>query len=191
MPSRRTSVIPRAYGISTQTINDIDNLIRQCQGNLRNFNRYMNVLVEIAAKTHQGFAEKKSRGIVDPSMKAGRPWTIPVRRILGNYYYGWKVQQVRPGAWRLTNLSREAAPIEFGVNPQAIGARPRPVVRLSAVETITFLQRTNIIDRISHETILNLHKRAWSAYGRNPEGLALAGPPLQGQIMRTDRGRRP
>lgn len=76
-------------------------------------------------------------------------WKIPVRRITGAYYKGWYARRVAPGIWEVSNKSREAYYIEYGINHIGTGAVGpagqrvrirRPILKLSVLEALTFAQ---------------------------------------------------
>src|SRR5687768_1276522 len=141
---KRAAVIPGAYGISRQTFNELDRAIDAMKQIPRNFDRGMNVLVHLLAMSHKGVAQRMSRGTVSPTGQAGMPWAIPVRRISRDYYEGWYVKKIGPQMWAMGNDSREAMPIEFGINPFAPDAVPRPILKTSGIETIRFISRTRV-----------------------------------------------
>lgn len=79
-------------------------------------------------------------------------WTIPVRRITGQYYEGWYIQRVGMAVWRMSNRSREAWYIEFGINHEGRGLIdastgktyrvPRPIFKLSLLRAVQFARGT-------------------------------------------------
>lgn len=144
-------------------------------------NFFMNELVFSMALVNQGFAREMSFGPYDPTGRGGRneflgrtfsagtsgpatphpifrhtassdlAWKIPVRRITGNYYLGWKVREVRPGVVQLYNDSREAYFIEFGINglPGTQGRLVRrPIRKLSLIKTLNYMAQTNAFHRV-------------------------------------------
>jgi hypothetical protein len=158
----RPATIPGAFGITRQMFNDLDNLIRGFQDFPEAHNRATDTLVHLLAMTQKGFAQKMSRGVVTPNGQAGMPFTIPVRRLTMGYYHGWFVKRLGHAQWYLGNNSREAMPIEFGVNPRALAdAVPRPILKNSAIETLRFVARTRINERFAADILGPL---------RNPRG---------------------
>ena len=149
----RSAVLPGAVGIDRKTFRDLDNLIRDLEYNQRAFKQGENLLVRMLAMTQKGIAQQKSRGMVDPSGVAGRPWGIPVRRISQAYYKGWKERKIGHASWMTYNDSREAFFIEFAINPRVTGAVRRPILKMSAVATLRFVQRTKLIERFAASTI--------------------------------------
>lgn len=101
-----------------------------------------------------GFAQKRSRGFLDPREQNPQwAWRIPVRRISGAYLLGWKVEHVGVGHWRTYNDSREAYYIEFGINHEGTGVTSsgggrvrirRPIMKLSVMDTIAFARETEM-----------------------------------------------
>ena len=111
----------------------------------------MDMIVMGYAYATVSFAQKRSAGVIDPQMQnPAAAWKIPVRRITGAYYTGWRAERMLPSVWRVTNPSREAYFIEFGINHQATTGRQdsagnrvrirRPVLKLSVMDTIAFAQ---------------------------------------------------
>lgn len=154
----------------------------ECPGEL---NTEMQNLCRVMAIVNQGFARELSFGPHDPSgagatkfqllgrsFTAGtsgpatpiphyqrsnpRAWKIPVRRITGKYYIGWKVKRAGRYAWVLYNDSREAYYIEFGISTVGWGAGRhvpkgrvrRPIRKLSLLKTLRFMQTTSAYQRV-------------------------------------------
>lgn len=147
---------------------DVDGLMEDLRMNQRMFARGENLLVRMLAMTHMSLAQQKSRGPVMPGLRqhgpsrsgtgvmaypGGRPWGIPVRRITGAYYAGWKMKRIGPSMYMVYNDSREAFFIEFGINPRATGAVRRPILKMTAIGTLRFIQRTRLIERFAKTTI--------------------------------------
>lgn len=110
----------------------------------------MDELCKMMALLNQGYARAMSFGPEDPSQR--RPeyaWRVPVRRISGRYYVGWKVRRRGMGSWELYNDSREAYYIEFGINWLGEGRRVRrPIRKLSLRQTLTAMMTTKAYHRI-------------------------------------------
>jgi hypothetical protein len=151
---------------------DVDGLVEDLRFNQRMFARGENLLVRMLAMTHVSLAQQKSRGPVVQGQrrynaprgkahifgtKSGfqgpKPWGIPVRRITGAYYEGWKMKRIGPSQYMVFNDSREAYFIEFGINPRATGAVRRPIMKMTAIGTMRFIQRTHLIERFAEATI--------------------------------------
>lgn len=103
-------------------------------------------------------AQKRSLGPVDPGMtRVAAAWKVPVRRISGDYFMGWTVEHMTLGIWALTNHSREAFYIEFGINHAATtgavgpgGMRVRirrPIMKLACLEAINIVRATGAAQR--------------------------------------------
>lgn len=177
----RSASVPGAVGLDRKTFIDLDNLIRDLEYNKKAFARGENILIHMLAKAHQGLAQQKSRGMVDPTGKAGRPFGIPVRRIKSAYYQGWRVRRIGKAAWMMYNDAREAYFIEFGINPRATGAVRRPILKMSAIATLRFVQRTRVIDRFAKSTIGGTRNqrgqyRSFSARMEGSQLLGVIGP---------------
>jgi len=173
----RSGVIPGAFGIDRRTFDDIDRIVRDLDQNLKAFHQGENLLIHLLAKTQQGVAQAKSRGMVDPSGQAGKAWGIPVRRISEDYYKGWKIKKIAHGIWMTYNDSREAFFIEFAINPRATGAVRRPILKMSAVATLRFIQRTRLVERFTASTIgaTRNQKGQYRSFGARMSGSQLLG----------------
>lgn len=159
-----------------ETINAIEQAIQWSSVYVPKQLRFeMDRLVFYMALVNQGFARKMSFGPSDPretnvrhqatgrifiGSESGPPraqttwkrisplaWKIPVRRITGRYYLGWKVRKLKPAVWQLYNDSREAYFIEFGIHTSLRRVR-RPIRKLSLRKTMDFMMATNAWHRI-------------------------------------------
>jgi len=128
-------------------------------------------LTEMMAFLGQGYARKMSFGPEDPTGKnKSQAWKIPVRRISGKYYLGWKVRPIRDG-WQVYNDSREAYFIEFGINRLGEGRRVRrPVRKIAFKQTIDYMMTTKAFDRI-WANIMQHHGKGYgfSVYSQSPK----------------------
>jgi hypothetical protein len=189
----------------------------------------MNELCFHMAILNQGFARKMSYGPSDPSGGATEfheltghkisglggfskqgptyksspaAWQIPVRRITGRYYLGWKVRSIGVATWQLYNDSREAYYIEFGIHTSLRRVR-RPIRKLSLMQTMNFMMRTEAYHRIWIDIYANPAYRrlglgfeqhvsgagAALAGGGNLKGahVSFTGPFVYGQTQRVAR----
>jgi hypothetical protein len=179
----RTGAIPRAVGISKSDFNDVEELIQSLRRGTREFDAAMNLAAQLAAKTSQGFVQRSMRGpVTQPSQARRTPSTfqIPVRRITSRTYQGWRVRRLSMGMWELFNEERGAWAIEFGVVRGGHGRR-RPVLKMSAVATLRFIQRTRFGNRIYHGTFGELrnnrgHFRSFVSRMQGSSVLGVSGP---------------
>lgn len=136
-----------------ETINAIEEVIRWAESEVP-FQMEQNMirLTQLMATVNQGFARKMAFGPEDPRGRGSTlAWRLPVRRISGRYYLGWKIRPIR-GGWQLYNDSREAYFIEFGINHLGEGRRVRrPVQRLSLRQTLEYMASTQAYHRIWSE----------------------------------------
>lgn len=133
-----------------ETINGIEQVIRWAEAEVPiQLRENMLKLTQIMALVNQGYARKMAFGPEDPTGRnSALAWRLPVRRISGRYYLGWKVRPIR-GGWQLYNDSREAYFIEFGINWLGEGRRVRrPVQRLSLNKTMEYMATTQAFHRI-------------------------------------------
>jgi hypothetical protein len=176
MPPRwpqRTSIIPQAFAISPSTFREVDDLLSALKMGTRQWFQVDDVAVQLLAKTVQGFAQKYYRG---PTGGAGRPWTIPVRRLTGRTYRGWQVRKVTMGAWEVFNEERGAYMVEYGIARYGGGVR-RPILKMSSIATIRFVQRTKFGERMMAGTWGNLrnNKGQFQSFAASMRGSSLLG----------------
>jgi hypothetical protein len=147
--------------ITLDTFNAIEEYIRWAQEVPGQLPHAMDILIRFMAYTDQGFSQQMSFGVLDESeTRKQYAWRIPVRRITGRYFYGWKVQRVGVGHWRVYNDSREAYFIEFGINPRGEGRRVRrPIRKLALKKTMDAMRRTHAFHRCWCEIYANPRRR--------------------------------
>lgn len=137
-----------AVQLGPELFNAIENQLRQNSLASRTFNFHMDRLVRFMSYVHLGAAQRRSLGPVDPQQQ--RPelaWKLPVRRISGRYFFGWKVKRRGLGWWQVYNDSREAYFIEFGIHTSNRRVR-RPVNKLALMATLKFMATTRAYDRV-------------------------------------------
>lgn len=141
--------------ITPDSFEAIENYIRWCESVPKKFPGAMNLLVKTMANVHMGFAQKYSLGPTDPRQQnPALAWKLPVRRISGRYFFGWKVRWVKNAVWQVYNDSREAFYIEFGIhrNPTTgmVSSRRirRPVNKLAMKQTLAFMAKTSAAHRV-------------------------------------------
>ena len=141
--------------IGPELFEGIENYIRWAQHVPGQMVKGMDILVRFMALVDLGYSQKYSLGPLDPLQN--RPelaWKLPVRRISGRYFFGWKVRRKSLGVWQVYNDSREAFYIEFGIhrNPATgiVSARRirRPIQKLALMNTLKFMQQTHSYDRV-------------------------------------------
>lgn len=144
-----------ALTIGPEFFEGLENYIRTCQITKKKFPGAMDTLVRMMSYVHLGYAQKYSAGPVDPRQQnPSAAWKLPVRRISGRYFFGWKTRKVSLGVWQVYNDSREAFFIEYGIhrNPATglVATRRirRPINKLSLQRTLRFLATTAVADRV-------------------------------------------
>lgn len=150
--------LPGAFGIDRQTFDELDTLIRSLRRGSREFQSVMNVTTRLMTHTTQGFAMMYMSGpeaVTDRGKRAPSSFSIPVRRITGRSRAGWRVRRLAPNAWEVFNEERGAWAVEFGIVAGG-GAQPRPILKMSGVATLRFIQRTRMAQRIMGETFGSL-----------------------------------
>jgi hypothetical protein len=176
-------VIPQGYGISRQTFDEIDTLIRSMRTGSKEFSDVMGLAARLMAHTTQGYAMRYYRGAQAPGGRAG---TIPVRRITGASGRGWRVRRVSPGAWEVFNEERGAWMVEHGIVAGGGGVR-RPILRMSGVATLRFIQRTRFAERIMSETFGSLrdNKGRFRSFSARMQGSTLLAAPMTSHVRTT------
>jgi len=100
------------------------------------------------------YAQKFSAGMRRDPKDTSRSWKWPIPRVTGRYFAAWQMQRVRQGTYILTNNSREAYFIEYGIhrNPRTGQPSPRrirrPVLKRSLLETTRMLQSSALSHRL-------------------------------------------
>lgn len=142
----------RMVQISPEFFTQIDDFIAQNDMMLANMEWAIDKIIMGYAYVTVALAQKRSKGPLDPQQQnKAAAWLIPVRRITGNYYTGWKAERVMPKVWRVFNESREAYFVELGINHEGTGKEStggrvrvrRPILKLSMLEAISFAQSTS------------------------------------------------
>lgn len=116
--------------------------------------QYDDILASVLAMLAGSFAQKYSAGWHRRPEDTARAWAMPVPRITERYFLSWRIQRLARGTWMLTNDSREAFYIEYGIhrNPVTgqVAARRirRPIFKLTLLRTMEYVQGTAIGHRV-------------------------------------------
>lgn len=141
-----------AIEISPSFFQELDEFIADNKANIESVHWATDKIIMGYAYSTVGFAQKRSAGLVDYQMKnKAAAWLIPVRRITGAYWTGWYAERLAPSVWMVSNKSREAYYIEFGINHTGTGKQStggkvrirRPILKLSIMEAMAFAVGTN------------------------------------------------
>lgn len=179
----RSASVPGAIGITRQSFDEIDTLIRSLRQGSREWGSAMDVATQLLAKTSQGLVQRYYAGQVIRPQDARNirsTWGTPIRRVTQKTYRGWRVRKIGLGMWELFNEERGAYMVEFGVVRGGHGVARKPLKR-SAVGTLRFIQRTRFGQRIMGETFGNLrnnkgHFRTFNARMAGSNLIGMAGP---------------
>lgn len=179
------TAIPGAFGISRQSFEEVDRLIRSMQTGTREFQSVMDLAAQLLARATQGLVMKEYSGPRIRARSGGAAyqrssWALPVRQITGRTRKGWRVRRIAPGVWECFNDERGAFMVEYGIVRGGQGVARRPLKR-SGIATLRFIQRTRFSQRIMAETFGNLrnnrgHFRSFSARMSGSNLLGIAGP---------------
>lgn len=128
------------FTISKQTFEDIEDLIEKIEGSQVKMRAGLDILVRQMVYTIKGYAQEQSAGPVASRQRSNPAMAnrIPVQRITGAYFAGWKIQKVANAHWMLSNTSKEAYLIEYGIHQR----QRRPVLKTSTVKMLEFVQTT-------------------------------------------------
>lgn len=194
--ARLSAVTPGRMGLSTESLNELETFIQSLKTGSREFEKAMNVAAQMMAKLTQGHAERLYRGPQTTPRRArqtagtdhgvthgagfqmgggARPWTIPVRRITGRTYRGWRVKMVRFGAWECFNEERGAYMVEFGIVRGGGGVK-RPILKQSGNQALEMAMRSRLGQRIYGHTFgdLQMNKGKFGNFGRLQGGVYLS-----------------
>jgi hypothetical protein len=127
-----------SFGFSAATFNRLHDFIRDNEASAHKAQAGIDVMVHGMILVTKGIAQEKSGGPVAPGRRsrpelAGR---IPVQRITGAYFAGWKVIRIRSGHWALRNDSYEAYLIEYGIFQKV----RRPILKMALIGMLRFMQ---------------------------------------------------
>lgn len=125
------------FGFTPGTFNRLHNFIRDNEASKAKAEAGIDLMVRGMILVTKGIAQEKSGGPVAPGRRsrpelAGR---IPVQRITGAYFAGWKVIRIRNGHWALRNDSIEAYLIEYGIFQKV----RRPILKMSLIGMLRFM----------------------------------------------------
>lgn len=180
---------PGAFGITRQSFDEIDTLIRSMKTGTREFNAAMDLAAELLAGTSKAFVQMYYAGPRAPSRGTAQGYTpssfgFPIRQVTGRTLRGWRMRRVAPGVWETFNEERGAYMVEYGIVRGGGGVARRPLKR-SGVATLRFIQRTRFAQRIMADTFGSLrnnkgHFRSFQnrirPFALRSEGIVVSGP---------------
>jgi hypothetical protein len=150
--------IPGAFGITRQSFEDVDTLIRSLKIGTKEFNSAMDLAAQLLAGTSKAIVQGYYAGPRAQSRAQGYIYStfgFPIRQVTGKTYAGWRMRRVAPGVWEVFNEERGAYMVEYGIVRGGGGVARRPLKR-SAVGTLRFIQRTRFGQRIMADTFGSL-----------------------------------
>jgi hypothetical protein len=107
-----------------------------------------------------GYAQKRSAGMKRAPNDTTRSWKMPVPRVTSRYFLGWRVQRVTHATYILTNDSREAYFIEYGIHRNPATGEPsprrirRPVLKLAVRDMLEALYASRLGHRVWSSIII-------------------------------------
>ena len=135
--------------ISRSTFDELEDWIRDNAASERDFVTGMNALVAMMAYTVKGAAQKKTMGQVDRrATNTALAYKIPVRRITGKLFAGWKVSRLGPGRYMVYNDDRAAWVLEEDIDRRSGRRMRRPILKLSVMQMLKLIQTTRTAERM-------------------------------------------
>lgn len=130
------------------------------------------LLVRMMVMTIRGYAQQKSGGPVAPRRRSNPALAnrIPVQRISGAYFAGWKTRRLGVADWLVYNDSKEAYLIETGMYQRV----RRPILKLSLIAMLRLLQATRTELRFL-DSLIKPRRNALGQFAAIPLGKRLMG----------------
>jgi hypothetical protein len=167
--------------LDKQIFADLETLISSMRAGSKGFEQSMDLATKALAVTSHGFVTKTYRG---PRMRAWSQgqgyqrstFRIPVRQITGRTLAGWRVRRIGVGIWELFNEERGAYMVEYGIVRGGHGVARKPL-KMSAVATLRFIQRTRFANRMMADTFGNLrnNKGHFQSFNARMAGSSILG----------------
>lgn len=106
----------------------------------------MQILIRTLAMIVKGYAQQRSAGPVSPTRRSvpALAYRIPVQRITGAYFAGWRVKADGLMAYLVYNDAKEAYLIETGLYQRV----RRPILKMSVISMVKFLHGTEIAKKL-------------------------------------------
>lgn len=141
------TTMPNQFAISRRTFENLEQWIRDNEASAQKAAQGIDTLVRLCILVVKAEAQKRTMGPVAPQRRSNPAlaYRIPVQRITGRYFAGWTVRRVRFGAWMIYNDERAAYVVEFGIGQRV----RRPVLKLSVIGMLRFVQTTRMADRFA------------------------------------------
>lgn len=131
--------------ITRKSFEQIEDFIRDNEASIDKAERGIDMLVRTMVMVIKGLAQEKSGGPVAARQRSNPvlAFKIPVQRITGAYYAGWKLRRMGMGRWVVYNDTVEAWFIEYGIHQRV----RRPILQMSLIGMLKFIQSTRTGDR--------------------------------------------
>jgi hypothetical protein len=147
VPAYARAPSPRAGAfISRAEITGLETFIKACEDSRERMSVGMDMLVRSLAAIVVGYAQQRSRGPVAPGQRSvpALAYRIPVQRITGAYFSGWRIKRLGAARWLVTNESQEAYLIETGTYMRV----RRPILKMSLISMLRFLENSRTEQRL-------------------------------------------
>jgi hypothetical protein len=150
--------------LTRESMDAINDYVAWCENvQLRKLPQAEDIMTQFLAMLAGGIAQKYSAGMKRDPRDTTRSWAMPVPRVTGTYFLSWRIQRLRRGTWILTNDSREAYYIEYGIhrNPQTGEVSPRrirrPIFKLTFLRTMEAVRTTALSHRVWSNILIPRH----------------------------------
>ena len=135
--------------ISRRTFEELEEWIRDNAVAEKDFVTGINAIVMMMAYTIKGAAQQKTMGAVDRrAQNTALAYKIPVRRITGKLFAGWKVSKLGPGRYMVYNDDRAAWVLEEDIDQRSGRRTRRPILKLSVIQMLKLIQTTRTAERM-------------------------------------------
>lgn len=130
----------RSFVVFEPDFDAIERFIQDNQYSKVKVSQGIDLLVRTMAYVVKGNAQARAAGPVAPRQRSvpALAYRIPVQRITGAYFAGWKVRRIGLAHWYVYNDSREAYLIETGMFMRV----RRPILKLSLIDMLRMLDGT-------------------------------------------------
>lgn len=141
VPAWALTANPRvSVTISRKTIRQLQNYIKMNNENKLKVRFGTDMLVRAMILMTRAAAQEESMGPIAPNKRSvpALAFKIPVQRITGRYFAGWRQKRLGNGHWMVYNDAKEAYLVEYGIYQRV----RRPILKLAALDMLRFMATT-------------------------------------------------
>lgn len=145
------SSIPTGFGFTRQTFEMLEDFIADNQASKLKSMAGLDMIVRSMAMVTKGLIQEKAGGPVAPRHRSVPALAnrIPVQRITGAYYAGWKIKRLGLQHWALWTDTKEAYLIEVGLYQRT----RRPILKMSVIGMLRLIQTTRTAERFMENVL--------------------------------------